>query len=227
MKRFRQVWPQVKIVFRGDSGFCRWRMFRWCESNDVEYIMGIGKNSVLLKNIKDDMEQAKQEAELTGEAVRYFTSFQYAAKSWDAPRKIIAKIEHTEKGSNPRFVVTNRQGDPQLLYDDVYCARGDMENRIKEQQLDLFSDRTSCHDWWPNQLRLLLSGLAYVLMESLRRLALNGTVLAKAQVNTIRLKLLKIGAVILSNTRRIRFLLPDHYPWKKLFAQVAARLTPE
>lgn len=146
--------------------------------------------------------------------VRWLTDFDYGARSWDHPRRVIAKIEYSDKGANPRYVVTNLKGDPQNLYDKLYCARGDMENCIKQQQLDLFADRTSCHRWWPNQFRLLLSSLAYILLESIRRLALQGTELARAYVGTLRLKLLKIGAVILKNTRRIRFLLSSNYPYQ-------------
>ena len=158
--------------------------------------------------------------------VRHFTDRHYAAGSWDHPRRVIAKIEHTAKGTNPRYVVTNLKGRARVLYERFYCQRGDMENRIKEQQLDLFADRTSCHRWWPNQFRLLLSSLAYTLLEAIRRLALKGTALAKVYVGTLRLKLLKIGAVILRNTRRIRLLMSSAYPDQRLFFQVAARLKP-
>jgi hypothetical protein len=161
-----------------------------------------------------------------GEKVRSFTHFRYAAKSWDRERRVVAKIEHTDKGANPRFIVTNLEGDPRELYERVYCARGEMENRIKEQQLGLFADRTSCHAWWANQFRLLLSSLAYTLMEAIRRLALHGTELARAQVTTIRLKLLKVGAVILRNTRRVRYLLSSAYPYQDLFQLAALRLNP-
>ena len=161
-----------------------------------------------------------------GARVRWFTDIHYAAGSWDRKRRVIAKIEHTAKGSNPRYVVTNLKGAGKTLYDKLYCARGEMENRIKEQQLDLFADRTSCHRWWPNQFRLLLSSLAYMLLEAIRRLALKGTELANAYVGTLRLKLLKVGAVILRNTRRIRFLLSSACPYQRLFFHVAARLAP-
>ena len=139
---------------------------------------------------------------------------------------MIARIEHGPKGANPRYIVTNLEGEAQDLYDKVYCQRGDMENRIKEQQLDLFADRTSCHKWWANQFRLLLSSLAYVLLETIRRVALKGTAMARAQCGTIRLKLLKIGAVILRNTRRVRFHLGSACPDKALFMLAAARLKP-
>jgi hypothetical protein len=161
---------------------------------------------------------------LTGKKQRLFASINYAARSWDKARRVIVKAEHTQKGSNPRFVVTNLLEESQYLYDKVYCARGDMENRIKDQQLDLFADRTSSHRWWPNQFRQLLSGLAYTLFESLRYHALNGTRLSSASPNTLRLILLKIGAVIVRNTRRIRILLSSAYPHQDLFRSVALRL---
>jgi len=226
VKRLRQVWPKVKIIFRGDSGFCRWRMLRWCERHEVGYIVGIAKNKRLNAFIQPHLQAAAQNFAESGRKVRWFTDLYYGAHSWDHPRRVIAKIEHTDKGSNPRYVVTNLDGEAQALYDKLYCARGDMENRIKEQQLDLFADRTSCQRWWPNQFRLLLSSLAYTLLEAIRRLALKGTELANAYVGTLRLKLLKIGAVILKNTRRIRFLLSSTCPYQTLFFHVAAKLEP-
>lgn len=169
-------------------------------------------------------EQAAQQYQETNKKVRLFTQIHDGAKSWDKSRRVIAKLEHMSRGANPRFVVTNLHQTPKYLYEKVYCARGDMENRIKEQQLGLFSDRTSCHNWWPNQFRVLLSSLAYILMENIRRLGLVGTDLTCAQVSTIRLKLLKIGAVILRNTRRIRFLLASACPYQTLFVYVATQL---
>jgi len=225
-KRLRQEWPEVKIIFRGDSGFCRHRMLGWCERHDVKYIVGIARNKRLENVIEPAMQLVEQLLELTGEKQREFFRFHYAAGTWKQSRQVIAKLEVTDKGRNPRFIITNLEGDKQVLYDDLYCARGDMENRIKEQQMGLFADRTSAHYWWANQFRLLLSSLAYVLMEGIRRLGLKGTELARAQVGTIRLKLLKIGAVILRNTRRIRFLLSTAYPYQDLFAVVVARLKP-
>ena len=156
---------------------------------------------------------AESDFEQSGEKVRRFYELYYAAKSWHRQRKIIAKIEHTSKGNNPRYIVTNLTGEPQFLYDKRYCARGDMENRIKEQQLALFADRTSCHYWWANQFRLLLSFLAYILLETIRRVALKDTELANVYVSTLRLKLIKIGTVILRNTRRIRLLLASSCPY--------------
>ena len=226
VKRLRQVWPQVKIILRADSGFCRWRMLSWCERNNVKYIVGIAKNKRLNALTAQLQREARDCYGQFGAKVRWFTDIHYAAGSWDCKRRVIAKIEHSARGSNPRYVVTNLKGDGQALYDKLYCARGDMENRIKEQQLDLFADRTSCHQWWPNQFRLLLSSLAYMLLEAIRRLALKGTELANAYVGTLRLKLLKIGAVILRNTRRIRFLLSSACPYQRLFFHVAARLAP-
>ena len=146
---------------------------------------------------------------MTGDKVRWFEDIDYGAKSWDRTRRVIAKIECASQGLNPRYVVTNLEADAQLLYDELYCARGDMENRIKGSQLDMFGGQTSCQKWWPNQFRLLLSSLAYTLVEAIRRIALKGTELAKAYVGTVRLKLFKIGAVILKNTRRVRQRLPQ------------------
>ena len=223
-EKLRQAWPQVKIVFRGDSGFCRWKMLRWCEKNDVGYIVGLARNTRLLPMLQPQMAQAEAGQKSTGQKVRIFADLDYAAGKWDKKRRVVAKAEHTAQGSNPRFVVTNLTGDAQTLYDDVYCARGEMENRIKEQQLGLFADRTSCHAWWANQFRLLLSSCAYVLLETIRRIALPGTELARAQAATLRLKLLKIGTVILRNTRRIRLLFSSAYPHQNLFRQVSRRL---
>jgi Transposase DDE domain group 1 len=154
--------------------------------------------------------------------VRLFGAFQYKAGSWDRKRRVIAKAEHHAKGANPRYLVTSLQSEPQGLYEQVYCARGETENRIKEQQLDLFSDRTSCHAWWPNQFRLLLSCFAYVLLETLRRLGLAGTELARAQAGTLRLKLLKIGTVVVRNTRRVRLWFSSAFPFQELFRHCVA-----
>jgi hypothetical protein len=227
VKRLRQAWPQVKIIFRGDSQLCRWRLLAWCERHGVEYIVGVAKNARLQALAANRLAAAQSCFAATGEKQRLFGDLVYAAQTWDRPRRVIVKAEHGALGSNPRFVVTNLAGDPQRLYDTVYCLRGDMENRIKEQQLDLFADRTSCHRWWPNQFRLLLSSLAYTLLDTIRRLALRGTALARAQCGTIRLKLLKIGTVVVRNTRRVRFILSRGYPLQPLFFQVVARLAPD
>ncbi len=226
VKRLRQAWPKVRILMRADSGFCRWRMLRWCERHGVDYLVGIARNDRLSARARPFIEAAARAYEASTRKQRRFHLMSYAARSWDRPRRIVVKAEHSAKGSNPRYLVTNLKAEPKYLYDRLYCARGEMENRIKEQQLDLFAGRTSCHAWWPNQFRLLLSSLAYTLLEAMRRLALAGTELAQAYVGTIRLKLLKIGAVIVRNTRRIRFLLSSAYPDQALFAHVVAKLQP-
>jgi hypothetical protein len=224
VQRFRQVWPQVRIVFRGDSGFCRWRLLRWCDRNQVGYIVGLARNSILESKARPWMETAQTPYEQTRQKQRVFGEFEYAAATWDHPRRVIAKAEYLDKGANPRFVVTNLPGDPRELYEDLYCQRGQMENRIKEQPLGLFADRTRCHDFVANQFRVLLSAAAYVLMETLRREGLAGTELAAAQVDTIRLKLLKIGARVVCSVRRIVVHLAGGYPMKDLFGKVLDRL---
>ena len=222
--RLRAVWPQVKITFRADSGFCRWRTLSWCERNSVQYIVGLAQNNRLLEATTGLRSRAETRFEKSGEKQRLFSSFSYAANSWSCERRVLAKVEHSIYGPNPRFVVTNLDGEPQQLYDELYCARGEMENRIKEAQLGLFADRTSCHHWWPNQLRLLLSSLAYVLVDGMRRIALQGSLLARSQVHTLRLKLFKIGAVIIRNTKTVRFLFSSNYPYQALFHQIVHKL---
>ena len=226
VKRLRQVWPKVRIIFCGDGGFCRWKMLRWRDHHEVGCIIGLAKNKRLNRLTASLQDEAAACFAATGHKVRWFTDFQYAARSWDGARRVIAKIEHSQHGVNPRYVVTNLEGDAKQLYDKLYCARGDMENRIKENQLDMFGDRTSCQHWWPNQFRLLLASLAYTLIEAIRRIALKGTELANAYVGTIRLKRFKIGAVNLKNTRRIRFLLASGCPYKELYFLAANRLAP-
>ena len=170
--------------------------------------------------------RAKEYFDHTQEKQRIFADVEYAAKSWKRSRRVIVKAEHMAKGANPRFVVSNLEGDAQTLYERIYCARGDMENRIKEQQLDLFADRTSCHKWWANQFRLIMSTLAYVLIAYIRRVGLSGTEYAKAQAATIRLRFLKIGCHVISNTRRVCFMLSSAYPLQKTFLSVLASFTP-
>jgi len=223
-RRLRLAWPQVRLIFRADSGFCRPRMLSWCEREGLGYIVGLARNPRLIRAADQLTQRAEAEYERTGLKQRLFGEFLYAAKTWDSSRRVIVKAEHSSRGGNPRFLVTNLEGDPMALYDRLYCPRGEMENRIKEQQLDLFADRTSCHGWWPNQLRLLLASLAYTLLASIRRLALKGTDLARATCATIRLRLLKIGAVIIRNTRRVRFLMSSACPFQDLFSIAAARL---
>lgn len=227
IQRLRRAWPEVEIMVRGDSGFCRWRMLRWFDRHGVGYVIGVAKNPRLLARSSALRALAEDRYRATGEKQRLFGEVRYGARAWDAARRVIVKAEHGARGGNPRFVVTNLEDDPRHLYERVYCARGDMENRIKEQQLDLFADRTSCRKWWANQFRLLLSSLAYALLETIRRTALRGTALARAQCGTLRLKLLRIGAVVLRNTRRVRLLLSSAYPDPELFLLAAARLKPD
>ncbi len=225
VRRFRQVWPEVPIIFRGDSGFCRWRLMRWCDRHDVGYIIGLAKNTVLTAKAQSWIDRSCQQFQESCEKQRVFADFTYAAGTWDRQRRVIVKAEHLKQGSNTRFIVTNLPGDPQELYDDLYCQRGDMENRIKEQQLYLFADRTSCHEFLSNQFRLMLSSAAYVLLDTLRRVGLKGTELACAQVSTIRLKLLKIGARVRCSARRIVLHLASGFPLQWLFHAIVGRLT--
>lgn len=224
VKRIRRQWPNVRIVFRGDSGFCRWRLMRWCDRNNVGYIIGLARNPVLENLARQLIARARRQFEQTHHKQRVFGDISYAAETWDRQRRIIVKAEHLERGQNTRFLVTNLEGDPQKLYDELYCQRGEAENRIKEQQLHLFADRTSCHDFVANQVRVLLSAAAYVLMGTLRRQALADTELSNAQVDTIRLKLLKIGARIVCSVRRIVIHLAGSYPFKHIFAHVLSHL---
>jgi hypothetical protein len=224
-QRLREAWPQVRLILRADSGFCRRRMLHWCEWASVDYIVGLARNSRLEALGAPLMAQAEAAFQADPQKQRVFQWIDYAAGTWDQSRRVIAKAEFSAQGKNPRFVVTSLEGDAQMLYDEIYCARGEMENRIKEQQLGLFSDRTSCHAWWANQFRVILSAAAYVLMETIRRVGLGATDLARAQVVTIRLKLLKIGAVILRNTRRIRFLFTSAYPYQEVFHDACRALS--
>jgi hypothetical protein len=227
VRRLRAAWPEVKITLRGDSGFCRWRTMRWCDSNGIGYVLGVARNPTLERQAVDWTERARRQFERTGQPQRLFGSFDYAAGSWDRPRRAIVKAEHTAQGPNPRFIVTNVPGDPQELYDEVYCQRGEAENRIKEQQLDLFADRTSCRRFAANQFRLLLSSAAYVLVQALRRTALAGTELARAQVGTIRLRLLKVAARVVVTARRVVFHLASSYPYRGLFERARRRLADD
>jgi hypothetical protein len=224
VKRLRAVWPKVRIVIRADSGFCRWRMLRWCDTHDVNYIVGLARNSRIESLAGALMLKAAQGYEKTKEKQRLFGDIQYAAETWNKPRRVIAKAEHMEDGPNPRFIVTNLKGDAKELYDTIYCARGEMENRIKEQQLGLFADRTSCHKFVANQFRVLLSAAAYVLVEHIRSTALKGTALARAQVTRIRLELFKIGARVLTSVRRIVIHLATACPAQDIFKLAASRL---
>jgi hypothetical protein len=225
VKRLRQVWPEVKIIFRGDSGFCRWKMLRWCEKHGVFYIVGLAKNSRLKEMAQPLVEQAERQFKTDSQKQRLFGQLDYAAYTWDQQRRVIVKAEHLQQGPNLRFIVTNLDGEPQPLYDQKYCQRGEAENRIKEQQLGLFADRTSCHEFAANQFRVLLSAAAYILLQHLRQTALAGTELAEAQVPTLRLKLLKIGGLLKRSARRIILHLAGGYPMQELFRRVAAHFS--
>jgi hypothetical protein len=220
--QLRQRWPRVKIVLRADSGFCREDLMAWCEAEDVDYVLGLARNQRLRRIIGKEMHQAHSIYHHTGKAARLFSAFAYRThKSWSRSRRVVAKAEYLDKGENPRFVVTSlstQQCAPQALYQDLYCARGEMENRIKEQMC-LFSDRLSTDEMKGNQLRLYFSALAYTLVEALRRLGLKGTEWAQAQVDTIRLKLLKIGAIVQVSVRRIVLQMSSTYPWKNVYAK--------
>jgi len=227
VKQIRAVWPEVRILVRADSGFCREELMAWCEAEGVDYLLGLAKNERLKAQIKKESQQAKQQYQETGHAVRVFKEFYYKTrKSWSQQRRVVAKAEHLEKGENPRFVVTSLRAEEwpaSALYEELYCARGDMENRIKEQ-LMLFADRTSTAYLRSNQLRLYFSSVAYVLLQMLRHLGLQGTELAKAQCATIRLKLLKIGALIRISVRKVWISLAGGYPYVELFRQVHEKL---
>ncbi len=224
VNRLRAVCPKTHFIIRGDSGFCRQLLLNWCDRNDVSYVVGLARNDVLLRQAKDLIDEAAARYAATGKSNRVFGDLLYGAKTWRYPRRVVVKAEHLTKGSNPRFVVTNLTHEGRRVYERTYCARGEMENRIKEQQLGLFADRTSSTRWWTNQMRMLLSGLAYVLLDYIRRVGLVGTELARAQVWTIRERLLKIGAVVIRNTRRVRMLLSSAFPLQDVFWLAARRL---
>lgn len=224
VKRLRQAWPQVKIIVRGDSGFCRQRLIRWCERSGVSYLIGVARNSRLQQAVSHKEAALKKKYLATDIKQRLIGELTYGAKSWDIERRVIYRLEYGALGNNPRFVVTNLDGQAAHLYDTLYCHRGEAENRIKEAQLDLFGTRASCHRFAANQFRLLLAALAYTLMQRFRALALKDTELERAASSTIRVKLLKIGAAILRNTRRITLMLASHHPFRELFALCATRL---
>ena len=228
VQQIRSAWPQVRILVRGDSGFCRQELMAWCEAEGVDYLLGLAKNERLQAEIQDAMQQAEALYRQSGQAARVFHEFVYQTReSWSRARRVVAKAEYLEKGANPRFIVTSLAPElwpAQPLYEEHYCARGDMENRIKEQ-LMLFSDRTSTAYLRSNQLRLYFSSVAYALLQMLRRLGLQGTEFAKAQCSTIRLKLLKIGALIRLTVRKLWVSLAGGYPYAELFRQIHAKLS--
>jgi hypothetical protein len=210
----RQRWPKTRLIVRGDSAFSREALMAWCEGEGVDYVLGQAKNSRLNALLAPQMAQAKALFEETKQAARVYGSFQYQTlKSWSRERRVVGKAEHLAGGANPRFVVTTLPTAARRLYEKRYCARGEAaENRIKEQKLDLFSDRTSCHALKANQLRLWLSSFAYTLLAGLRRLGLRGTALARATCGTIRLRLLKVGAQVVVSVRRVLFRLAGGWP---------------
>jgi hypothetical protein len=223
--QIREVWPEVKIVVRGDSGFARDSLMSWCEEHEVDYVLGLARNSRLQARIEPAFDRAHELCEESGESVRVFDEWQYETiKTWSRKRRVIGKAEITHKGENPRFIVTSLEGDAKRVYEETYCARGDMENRIKEQQLDLFATRTPGRLMRVNQIRLWLSSVAYVLLDELRRWGLQGTALETAYCSTVRLKLIKIGARVRITTRKVWVSLASSCPHQELFAHAWCQL---
>jgi hypothetical protein len=222
--RLRRAWPNTRFIVRGDSGFCRRRLLQWCERAGVGYVIGLARNARLHAAVELAEAALADAYGASGVKQRLIGEFSYAAKSWSHERRVITRLEYGHQGTNPRFIVTNIEADAIQLYDQLYCQRGEAENRIKEAQLDLFGTRASCSRFIANQFRLLLAALAYTLMQRLRALALQATELERASAATIRVRLLKIGAAILRNTRRVRVMLASHHPLHDLFATAAARL---
>ena len=230
-EQLRRRWPRTRIVVRGDSGFCRDAIMSWCEARGLDYLFGLARNDRLVAALGDAMEAARAAHERTGQPARRFGDFEYRTRdSWSRARRVVGKAEHLAKGPNPRFVVTSlprRKASAKRLYETLYCARGDMENRIKEQQLDLFADRTSAHEMRANQLRLYFSSFAYVLLHGLRRLGARGTELARAQCGTLRLKLLKVAVRVRITARRVWLSFPRAHPHADMLAAVLANLRRE
>ena len=224
----RAAWPQVRLSIRADSGFCREDLMAWCEAEGIEYVLGLAKNERLNTLSLRWRIQAQLAFLKHGEPSRVFAAFQYRTRtSWSRARRVVVKAEHLAKGANPRYVVTSLQAaeaDARTLYETLYCARGDMENRIKEQQLELFADRTSTQTMRANQLRLTFSTLAYTLLVALRRLGLQDTELARATPGTIRTRLLKVGAQVRVSVRRVVVALSEAFPAQDIFIQAARNL---
>ncbi len=226
--QIRQAWPEVRITLRADSGFCRDELMKWCEENGVHYVFGFARNDRLRRLIEPEMAAAAGQQQQTGQPARVFTEFSYETTtgSWSRPRRVVAKAEQIADKENPRFVVTNlspKQWSAQELYEELYCARGDMENRIKEQ-LHLFATRVSAETLRANQLRLYFSAMAYLLLQGLRRLGLRGTAMARAQVETIRVRLMKIGARVRITARKVWVSMASSYPLQAVFAQAWSQL---
>lgn len=228
IKKIRKAWKNVKIIIRGDGGFSSDEIMSWCEKNEVFYILGLSKNSRLNKQISQQLKKAGKKYYLSGKAARCYRDFKYRTKkSWSRKRRVVGKAEYLQKGPNQRFVVTNLGKEDYMakeLYENLYCARGDMENRIKEQQLALFADRTSTHFMRSNQLRLWFSGVAYIIINELRNVGLKGTGFAKLQSATIRNKFLKIGALLTISFRRFTIKFAEGYPYKELFRKMVMNI---
>jgi hypothetical protein len=221
----RRRCPRARIVVRADSGFCRDDILSWCEKNQVHYVVGLARNARLQAELAPTMSRAREKASLCGGAARVYHDFNYRTQnSWSRERRVIGKAERLGDKDNPRFIVTNLEREGEALYEKVYCARGEMENRIKEQQQDLFADRLSSAGFAANQLRLWLSAFAYMLVERLRAFAFKGTELAQATAGTIRLKLFKLAARVETSTRHLRVRLSQASPMRALFAHVWSRL---
>jgi hypothetical protein len=229
VRQLRERWPKVRIVLRADSGFAREALMGWCESSAVDYLFGLARNARLVRHIGAELEAARAESALTSRPARRFKDFPWTTrKSWSCRRRVVAKAEWTQGEANPRFVVTSLDAGAwpaQSLYEDLYCARGEMENRIKECQLDLFADRTSAATMRANQLRLWFASMAYVLICALRRIGLANTKLARASCATIRLKLFKIGALVSISVRRIKLAMNSACPFQREWALTYARLS--
>ena len=226
--QIRRHWPQVRVVLRGDSGFCRDELMSWCEDHAVKFLFGFARNERLRRLIAEPLAEAARQYQASQKPARVFAEFPYQTTtgSWQRERRVVAKAEHIDGKENPRYVVTSltvEECAAQQLYEQHYCARGDMENRIKEQ-FSLFADRASAESMRANQLRMYLSAVAYVLVSGLRRLGLQATELASAQVTTIRTRLLKIGAQVRVSVRRVALSMAAGYPWTALYAQVYERL---
>jgi len=225
--QIRARWPEVEIWIRADSGFARESIMAWCEANGVEYVLGLARHPRLQAAIEAELKGAREQAERTGRPARRFRNFGYRThKTWSRERRV-GKAEHLRGKANPRFVVSSLAPErlrARTLYEKVYCARGDMENRIKEQQLGMFADRTSTATMRANQLRLWIASLAYTLAHELRRVGLEGTALAKAQVDTIRIRLLKIGATVRLSVRRMRIAFSSVFPLRGVFERALLNL---
>lgn len=226
VERFRETWADVRIVFRGDCGFARRHILHWCERNNVDYVVGMPSNVRLRALAKTWIEKAEDKFKATGEKQKLFANFNYAAQTWNTQRRIVVKAEHNSNGANTRFVVTSLSESSEIIYTEKYCKRGDMENHIKQLKLDLHSDRNSCSNFYANYFRLLLSSFACILITELKNTHLKPTKLAKSYCGIIQLKLFKIGAVVIKNSRRVKFFLSSTCTSQKDFITAAHSLVP-